>query len=72
MNYILLLYVYEWFVCMCTTFVPGTHVAGSLGARAVDDCESSCEIWEPNPRPLQEQSVLLTSNLLSPRLRMKV
>ena len=66
MNYIFLLYVYEWFACMCTTCVPSTHGAGSLGARAVDGCESSCEIWEPNSGPLQEQPVLLTSNLLSP------
>ena len=34
-----------------------------LGTGVMDVCGCSCECWEPNPGPLQEQ-VLLTAELI--------
>lgn len=35
---------------------------GSPGTSNTGGCQLPCECWEPNPRPLQEQHLLLTAD----------
>lgn len=54
-----MLYLY---VCTCTTCVWRSEEGiGHLGSTVIGDCGPLCGFWEPNPTPLQEQQVLLTS-----------
>ena len=39
----------------------GVKVSDSLELDFSDSCELLCECWELNPGPLEEQSVLLTT-----------
>lgn len=54
--------MYGLYVYNCTVHVPGTQ-----GQEAsTDGCKPPCMYWQPNPRPLQEQQVLLITVLFSP------
>ena len=60
-NYLIFIFhVFCLYVCLC----EGVR---SSGARVTDRCELSCGCWELNPGPLEEQPVLLTTEL-SPQL----
>lgn len=60
----------KWFIlcvsclyaCMCTLCVLGILII-SPGIGVTDVCKPPCRCWEPNPGPLQELQVLLTTEL---------
>ena len=43
----------------------------SPGTAVTDKCELPCGCWELNPGPLEEQPLLLTSELSLPALRVR-
>lgn len=46
--------------------------SGSPGTRIKDGCEQSCDCWELNAGPLEENPVLLTSGLSLQSLRQQI
>lgn len=55
-------------MCVRTTYAPDAHKgekkeSDSRMLELGNGCEPSCGCWEPNPSPLQEQPVLLTTEL---------
>lgn len=71
------LFIYKIFFILCvwkflSACVPVYHVHAvpienkrgqqtPLGTGVIDPCHLSCGLWESNPRPLEEQSMLLTT-----------
>lgn len=71
----LLIYLQDFFYFMCVKIfvcMPAYHVhvsahgeqkraADPPGTGVTDTCNLSCGLWESNPRPLEEQSMLVTT-----------
>ena len=69
-SFFVLRFVYFYFMCMDIlptrmlvplVFVGARRKCQFLGTGITDDCELPCWCWEPNLDPLEEQSMLLTT-----------